>query len=185
MIEKSRLFNMILISVCICVLLYLYADFKSPARQKYLNTLHEVYEFYNVSDNSKRFENDLDSLGYMEVYRNHYERSYDRYRCEVISFNDEGVYYRITDTCYSVIDQNYIKDFDKDGILLLYSVDSFSNDAVYYMHDNKNFTLITHDFSKENSTVISEMIKMKYENSIERFNYKFHQFMNRINAIKK
>ncbi len=156
---------------------------KSFDSQDYAENLNDVFNLYNLESNSEHFKEDLEFFGYVEIRENMFERSYDKYRCEVVKFDDKSLEYYITDTCYSVVGNSIIQDYDNNGNTFLYYATSYTDVSTLTLYTEKEVTLITYNHTTGEEYIHFDNVDLIFGESIARFNVAYYQFINKINAI--
>ncbi len=181
--EKSRVFYMILISILLCMAMFFFVGKNKLNSQDYAKNLEDVFNLYNLESNSEHFKKDLEFFGYVEVRENMFEKSYDKYRCEVIKFDNKSLEYYITDGCYSVVGNSIVKDYDNDGNNFVYHVSSYSDISTLSVFDEHKVSLIIYDHKTGRETVIYYDIELTFVDGIMWFINTYNKFINIINSI--
>ncbi len=145
----------------------------------YMRSLGDINKVYKEESKVTRLKTDIISLDFVQTGDNRYERAYNARLCEVFTINDDEYVYMVTDSCYSVMSEKIVLDFDNDEKRVLYYLSSNSDVAYYRETTKENVGFVEYNFStKEYSHSGHKIDKLKMDS----FNRSFRILMDEFNA---
>ncbi len=146
----------------------------------YMRSLADINDVYITETKADRLHSDILSLGFEQTATDRYERAYNARTCEVLVVDEDEYIYMVTDTCYSVMEQKIVADFDGNGKNLLYYRSSESDTAFYRESSTDSVGLIEYNFStsqysftgKKLNQLTMEGYNRSYKILIDEFNAK-------------
>lgn len=143
----------------------------------YIDNLSDIKKIY---DNFDALKQDLVVMNFLQTGPNTFERSYNKFLCERVVLDNQQVNYYVTDACFNVYENEVKKDFDNDGIDMLYYVDPNGKYSYLRFSGEQTGGIQKYDFATEEFE-ISGMIINEYE--IVKYNNSYMRFIKQINAL--
>lgn len=142
----------------------------------YIDDLSEISSVYKKFGD---FRSDLIDMGFLEINENTYERAYNKFLCEKVVIEGEEVSFYISDSCLNVYENEVKVDFDNDGRIMIYYVES-NGEFAYLRFAGEEGGLQTYNL-ETGEFEIQGKIENEYE--IVKYNNSYDRFIKQINAL--
>lgn len=139
----------------------------------YIDGLDDLNDLYVEEYREKAIHDDMIEFGFTQTAPNRFEKAFNASLCEVFIMEEDSYTYLVTDTCYSVMEQKIVRDFNNDGMDVLFYYSPGNGNAFLRESTADKASYIEYNPETKTSVVTGAKID---EIKIQRF-YRGYEFL--------